>query len=607
MKRKKAPGMDGLANEILSLAWVAILSFVKELLDACLRESIFPGAWKTARVVALLKAVDKDTTLPGSYRPISLLCGWAKVLERMLVERSPIALPLRQGGSLSPEFSVPQTSGIERTDQFAALSLAVKRLRATKINYPGARRWQRTLNKKCSKTMSGMSNKEDKVTVIVGSDPQVPVVDGCKGGQYPASSDSYPGTISKTANAAESGSQMPPGDAPPRRSSIGGYSDVSSASLSKRKRTSSGAASAVDPCEIFLSIEADISMILEAFAARSRKEKCKKAMDAVPGRLENIRQDVFKFAMENALLKGRIAQLEGQLEAAQSRPRSFAEVAQRKVVHKERPKTVTTAQAAGQPPKPKPTRARKRSPKWERFVAMVRATSALGVRTGEELKAELFKAVDPVKANIGFDAIVKAKDSVIVEVRSKADLDRLLGSNGIKEKGLEVVERVASPTWPRLAIFDVPNSFSEDEVLGALASQNGDVLGNRSEAEIRALVKFKFKRGPKETGKTSCRVLEADPAVREALVKAKKVYLGTMRCRVDSYNGVTVCYKCQGFHHTTKACRSEALCRKCGGAHDSNVCDKEARKDFCARRIEAKSTHTTRERHVRNIKRRSGV
>ncbi|CAB0028591.1 unnamed protein product [Trichogramma brassicae] len=185
-----------------------------------------------------------------------------------------------------------------------------------------------------------------------------------------------------------------------------------------------------------------------------------------------------------------IVQLEGQLKAAQSRPKSLAEVAQKKVVHKERPKAMTTAQAAGQSSKPKPTRTRKRSPKRERFVATVKATSALGVKTGEEIKAELFKAVDPVTANIGFDAIVKAKDSVIVEVRSRADLDRLLGSAGCKEKGLEVLERTASTTWPRLAIFDVPNSFSEDKVLWALASQNGDMLAIRTQGRACALGSF---------------------------------------------------------------------------------------------------------------------
>ncbi|CAB0028689.1 unnamed protein product [Trichogramma brassicae] len=187
-------------------------------------------------------------------------------------------------------------------------------------------------------------------------------------------------------------------------------------------------------------------MILEAFAAKGRKERCKEAFDAVSGRLENIKQDVIKFAMENALLKSRIRQLDGQLKAAQSRPKSFAEVAQKKVVHKERSKTVTAAQAAGQSSKPKPTRTCKRSPKRERFVAKVKATSALWVRTGEKIKAELFKAVDLVSANIGFGDIIKTKDSVIVEAQKSANLDRLLGSEGCKEKGLEVMERIVSTT-----------------------------------------------------------------------------------------------------------------------------------------------------------------
>uniref|UniRef100_A0ABD2W6A2 Uncharacterized protein n=1 Tax=Trichogramma kaykai TaxID=54128 RepID=A0ABD2W6A2_9HYME len=165
-------------------------------------------------------------------------------------------------------------------------------------------------------------------------------------------------------------------------------------------------------------------MVREVFAARGRKERCKEALDAVPGRLENIQQDVFKL---------------------------FAEV---------------------------------------------------------------------------------TKDSVIVEVRSRADLDRLLGLEGCKESGLEVTERIASATWLRLAIFDVPNSFSEDKVLGALAGQNSDMLGNSSEAEIRALLKFKFKRGSKETGKTSCLVLEADPGIREVLIKAKRVYRSATNAKV---------------------------------------------------------------------------
>ena len=62
-------------------------SFMKAMYDSCLREGLFPKKWKEARVVALLKGADKDRAEPRSYRPLSLLSGLGKILERMLIER----------------------------------------------------------------------------------------------------------------------------------------------------------------------------------------------------------------------------------------------------------------------------------------------------------------------------------------------------------------------------------------------------------------------------------------------------------------------------------------------------------------------------------------
>ncbi|KAL7294952.1 hypothetical protein TKK_0011663 [Trichogramma kaykai] len=87
MGNKKAPGLDGFRNEVIRATWGTLPHFVKEMFDGCLRESCFPEVWKEAKVVALLKAVDKDPTVPRSYRPVSLLNGWSKVLERMMVNR----------------------------------------------------------------------------------------------------------------------------------------------------------------------------------------------------------------------------------------------------------------------------------------------------------------------------------------------------------------------------------------------------------------------------------------------------------------------------------------------------------------------------------------
>jgi len=87
MRLKKAPGLDGVSTEMLRMIWRAIPVWLKRVYDVCLSTGCFPVAWKSARVVVLLKSPDKVRSEPGSYRPICLLSVLGKVLERMMVRR----------------------------------------------------------------------------------------------------------------------------------------------------------------------------------------------------------------------------------------------------------------------------------------------------------------------------------------------------------------------------------------------------------------------------------------------------------------------------------------------------------------------------------------
>lgn len=87
MRVGKAPGLDGVNVDMLRMIWRAIPVWLKGVYDACLRSGCFHVAWKTARVVVLLKSPEKVWSNPGSYRPICLLPVLGKVLERMMVER----------------------------------------------------------------------------------------------------------------------------------------------------------------------------------------------------------------------------------------------------------------------------------------------------------------------------------------------------------------------------------------------------------------------------------------------------------------------------------------------------------------------------------------
>lgn len=55
--------------------------------DPCMKEGIFPKQWKETRLIALLKGIEKDMSIPGLYSSISLLNGLGKVFEQMMFER----------------------------------------------------------------------------------------------------------------------------------------------------------------------------------------------------------------------------------------------------------------------------------------------------------------------------------------------------------------------------------------------------------------------------------------------------------------------------------------------------------------------------------------
>lgn len=84
---RKSPGIDGMTGEMCKSIWKAIPEYLEVIFAKCLSEGYFPRAWKTARVVVLLKSPDRVRSNPRSYRGISLLPVLGKVLERIMVSR----------------------------------------------------------------------------------------------------------------------------------------------------------------------------------------------------------------------------------------------------------------------------------------------------------------------------------------------------------------------------------------------------------------------------------------------------------------------------------------------------------------------------------------
>lgn len=86
LKSKKAPGIDGISNYTLkNIGFVTIVLFTT-FISFMFKTGYFPRLWKKAKVTPLLKP-GKIATHVMSYRPISLLCELAKIIERLIVAR----------------------------------------------------------------------------------------------------------------------------------------------------------------------------------------------------------------------------------------------------------------------------------------------------------------------------------------------------------------------------------------------------------------------------------------------------------------------------------------------------------------------------------------
>ncbi|KAA1096470.1 hypothetical protein PGT21_050035 [Puccinia graminis f. sp. tritici] len=84
---KKAPGVDGLANELLKSFSEPLSAHLSLLYNNILKSSTFPVSWKVAVTVIIRKHGKPDYTSPTAYRPIALLSTMSKLFELLLARR----------------------------------------------------------------------------------------------------------------------------------------------------------------------------------------------------------------------------------------------------------------------------------------------------------------------------------------------------------------------------------------------------------------------------------------------------------------------------------------------------------------------------------------
>jgi hypothetical protein len=96
---RKSPGEDGITADIIKNLHVINPAFLTKLYNKCLKLWCFPSIWKSCVVKVVRKAGKSDYRKVDVYRPISLLSVFAKILEKILINR--ISHFLRESDLLS--------------------------------------------------------------------------------------------------------------------------------------------------------------------------------------------------------------------------------------------------------------------------------------------------------------------------------------------------------------------------------------------------------------------------------------------------------------------------------------------------------------------------
>lgn len=86
-KGKTAPGEDGIPTLVCKRLWKYIGKVTTHIFTASVELGYYLQQWKRAMIVVLRKPGKPDYSVPGAYRPISLLNTLGKLLEAVMAKR----------------------------------------------------------------------------------------------------------------------------------------------------------------------------------------------------------------------------------------------------------------------------------------------------------------------------------------------------------------------------------------------------------------------------------------------------------------------------------------------------------------------------------------
>lgn len=154
--------------------------------------------------------------------------------------------------------------------------------------------------------------------------------------------------------------------------------------------------------------------------------------------------------------------------------------------------------------------------------------------------------------------------TVIIELKC-SDKAEEVHEKVVKKIGEEYVVKIPTPTRARLKIVGAGEFLTENELTATLNDQN-ETLNIKS---LRLVTYYKSERN---NNTTYSYIVEVEPEVHSAMLRALRVNIGWDKCKVIECFGIIRCFKCCKFGHKSTECTNEEKCSKCAGNHATVRC-----------------------------------
>lgn len=182
--------------------------------------------------------------------------------------------------------------------------------------------------------------------------------------------------------------------------------------------------------------------------------------------------------------------------------------------------------------------------------------------TSEEVMSKVREALGATANGFQITRAQKVKNQkVVLSCATKEELKKV--SDKISAKNLAVEQ--AKNKDPLIIIKNLLAFNKDEDIVASLRTQNGSILGQMSDEEFRAAVKYRRRaRNPHENHV----VLQVSPQIWKRLTEAGRVHIDLQQVAVSDQSPLIQCTRCLGYGHGRKLCKEPAdLCSYCAGPH----------------------------------------